>query len=76
MTRPSPSSLAKLLAVAALWLVAACATVRPWDKETLSEPCMEFSGDGVAQPFVAHALITNEQTVGGEGGSGGGCGCR
>jgi hypothetical protein len=62
--------------VAILAAASGCATVSPWDKETLSKPCMEFSGDESAQPFVAHALITNEQAVGGEGGSGGGCGCR
>jgi hypothetical protein len=69
--------LRRLLPAAALAALAAgCATVQPWDKEALSRPAMQFSGEGAAQPFVAHALSTNEQAEGGEGGSGGGCGCR
>jgi hypothetical protein len=53
-----------------------CATVKPWDKDVLAQPCMGFSSEAPAQPFMAHALITNEEAEGAEGGSGGGCGCR
>jgi hypothetical protein len=66
----------RLCACAALACAAGCATVQPWDKEELAKPCMDFSSDGAAQAFRTHALITNEQAMGGEGGSGGGCGCR
>lgn len=74
--KPSPRAFSLLWIAALLALACGCATVSPWDKEELGKPCMEFGGDGAAQPFTAHALITNEQAVGGEGGSGGGCGCR
>ena len=62
--------------LAGLAFCAGCATVQPWEKDELAKPCMQFSGDGPAQAFRAHALVTNEQAMGGEGGSGGGCGCR
>jgi hypothetical protein len=68
--------LLRTLAGAALALAAGCATVQPWDKEELAKPCMAFADDGAAQAFRTHVLITNEQAMGGEGGSGGGCGCR
>lgn len=73
--RAAPALL-RALGLAGLALCAGCATVQPWEKAELGKPCMQFSGDGPAQAFRAHALITNEQAMGGEGGSGGGCGCR
>jgi hypothetical protein len=75
MTLP-PAALLRLCLCAALAGAAGCATVAPWDKDELAKPCMEFAADGAAQAFRTHALITNEQAMGGEGGSGGGCGCR
>ena len=63
-------------AVALLALGSGCALVQPWDKRVLAQPCMQFGDEAPAQAFTAHALITNEEAVGGEGGSGGGCGCR
>lgn len=66
-----------------LWVLAilaaalsGCAAVKPWEKEELSKPHMRFSTEGRHVGFFEHAVITNEQAEGGEGGAGGGCGCR
>jgi hypothetical protein len=59
-----------------LLLAAGCASVKPWEKQVLSQPEMRFAADGKHTPFFEHAVITTEQAEGGEGGEGGGCGCR
>jgi hypothetical protein len=67
---------ARAIAALAALLLAGCATVKPWEKAELSKPHMRFSGEGAHAGFIGHALLTNEQAEGGDGGAGGGCGCR
>ncbi|MES2202494.1 MAG: DUF4266 domain-containing protein [candidate division FCPU426 bacterium] len=67
---------ARLFILIALLAAAGCATVKPWEKEVLSQPQMSFSHDGLDQHFIDHAVMTIEQAEGGAGGAGGGCGCR
>ena len=64
------------LALALACLAAGCATVKPWEKAELSQPWMRFTIEGAHAGFVTHSLVTNEQAEGGDGGAGGGCGCR
>jgi hypothetical protein len=63
-----------LLVLVALCALGGCATVQPWERATLSHPCMELSprlGDG----FRAHILPIREGALPGGAGLGGGCGC-
>ena len=51
-----------------------CATVHPWQRETLSHPCMQLTPQ-LGDTFGSHMLPIREGATGGEGGLGGGCGC-
>ena len=53
-----------------------CASVKPWQKARLAEPHMQFKQTQRGQFFLDHTVITVEQAEGGNGKSGGGCGCR
>jgi hypothetical protein len=69
--------LLRAAAVAALLAGACgCVTVKPWDKDVLAQRNMEFSAEAGGQAFTAHALSVHEESIGADGGSGGGCGCR
>jgi hypothetical protein len=54
----------------------ACASVKPWEKDVLAEPRMQFRGDLPSRKFLNHTAITVEAAEGGDGTAGGGCGCR
>jgi Domain of unknown function (DUF4266) len=55
--------------------VGGCATVKPWERESLAQPGMSFDATaGVAAE--QHMLESREAAVGGLGGAGGGCGCN
>ena len=52
-----------------------CATVKPWQRESLAQPGMSLE----ATPDVAaeqHLLESREAAIGGFGAGGGGCGCN
>ncbi|HXC62931.1 MAG TPA: DUF4266 domain-containing protein [bacterium] len=53
-----------------------CATVDIADKQDFTKPSMAFDRDRPSQAFVKHAWLVQEQADGGDGGEGGGCGCR
>ncbi len=68
----------RLLLLAAL-AAAGCATVRPWQRERLASPAMQFEVDPFADEQEASIReITEGSTFagGGPGGAGGGCGCH
>lgn len=61
--------------VMALVTASGCATVKPWQRESLTQPGMPLE----ATPSAAteqHMLESREASVGGFGGAGGGCGCN
>jgi len=61
--------------VALLVGLSACATVQPWERGTLSHPCMQLTsqlGDG----YRGHIVPIREGALFGGGGIGGGCGCN
>jgi hypothetical protein len=67
----------------AFWLVllvspaiVSCVTVRPQQRAILADPIMQFEGDPRANAPIRHALDNREGSFGGEGVSGGGCGCN
>lgn len=56
--------------------VLSCVTVQPQERAILADPVMQFEGDPRAHAAVRHALENREGSYGGEGVSGGGCGCN
>jgi len=57
-------------------LAAGCVTVRPSDKEFLSDPAMTFGDDGTAGAHEQHVMTNREGSFGAGTVSGGGCGCN
>lgn len=55
---------------------AACATVRPEDKEYLAEPSMTWTNSSFAARHEAHIVDNREGSTGGSQTKGGGCGCN
>jgi hypothetical protein len=54
----------------------ACVTVKPQQRAILADPTMVFGGEPEAQAPIRHALQNREGSFGGDGVSGGGCGCN
>lgn len=65
-----------LFALLSLAGAAGCRTVRPEDKEYLSEPSMTWTRGGFARAHEAHILENREGSTGGATTQGGGCGCN
>ncbi|MDH4227893.1 MAG: DUF4266 domain-containing protein [Deltaproteobacteria bacterium] len=70
----------KIFFILALFAVAAtaagCASVKPWEKERLADPIMQFDYNKEEKAVRDHFLGTREGSAGGFGVSGGGCGCN
>lgn len=66
--------IAALLA-AALAGLSGCATVQPWERATLSHPCMDLSPQ-LGDSYRIHILPIREGALPGNAGIGGGCGCN
>jgi hypothetical protein len=58
------------------WLATACATVRPYERETLAKRAMSLDADPLAAEMEAHVHDYREGASGGWAGGGGGCGCN
>ena len=50
--------------------------VEAWEKGTLARPEMRFDGDRLEARFDDHVYTSRENTSGGAGVGGGGCGCN
>lgn len=57
-------------------LLSACATVKPWQRARLADPCMVFDEDASLAQYRGHWLEAREGSAGGAGVQGGGCGCK
>jgi len=64
------------LALAALFLLQACAAVKPYEREHLAKRIMDFNKVTSEEATERHWLETLEGSTGGMGGSGGGCACN
>ncbi len=60
----------------ALGATTGCATVRPEEKEFLSEPSMTWNNGSIADAQEQHVLDNREGSSGGANAKGGGCGCN
>lgn len=69
--------IALLLGAAGLALaLGGCATVEPWQRSRLANPCMVFDANGAQLTFDTHWQTAREGAAGGFGIQGGGCGCK
>jgi hypothetical protein len=57
-------------------LAGGCATVEPWQRSRLADPCMIFDANGQQLAFDTHWQTSREGAAGGFGVQGGGCGCK
>jgi hypothetical protein len=53
-----------------------CATVKPWQRARLADPCMTFEANANMTAYAAHWQEAREGSSGGTGVQGGGCGCK
>lgn len=53
-----------------------CATVKPWQRSRLADPCMTFEANANLTAYAAHWQEAREGSSGGMGVQGGGCGCK
>lgn len=75
--RRKPQFLAlKLGVLLAVLAVAGCATVKPYEREYLSRPSMDFQREATEAKFYSHVLDAREGATGSLGNAGGGCGCN
>jgi len=73
MTTTLKTLAAVLFAAAAL---GGCATVAPFERETLAREDMQFGGAAQLHLAEAHATDVREGSIGGLSAGGGGCGCN
>jgi hypothetical protein len=69
-----PSRLATMILV--LPLASGCATVKPWQRETLADPIMQPNRNSIAAAQLDHVYFSREAASGGTTVGGGGCGCN
>ena len=67
-----------VVVIAAASSVAAmgCATVHPWQRGRLADPCMIFDADTSQTTYMTHWQEAREGSSGGYGVQSGGCGCK
>lgn len=65
-----------LAAVAMGAALSGCAGVKPWEREYLADPVMQFDYNKEEKSVKEHFLGTREGSTGSFGVSGGGCGCN
>lgn len=68
-------ALAALLVFTAAF-VSGCAGVKPWEREYLADPIMQFDYNREEKAVREHFIGTREGSAGSFGVSGGGCGCN
>ena len=76
MLRTILSLLLTISAASSLVGLAGCATVKPQQRAALADPVMQFDSEPHAAAAIRHAIDNREGSIGGEGVTGGGCGCN
>jgi hypothetical protein len=61
---------------AAALAAAGCATVQPWQRGRLADPCMVFDANASQVAYMTHWQEAREGSSGGYGVQSGGCGCK
>jgi Domain of unknown function (DUF4266) len=72
--------LRRLLFIALLFSVAACSPIKPWvkpyERQKIADEVMSFERNPIADSYLHHVYDAREAARGGDGASGGGCGCN
>ncbi len=69
----------RVFTITALAWLGGCSSlgqVNAWEKGNLAKPMMTFESDPLDQRFVQHVYGSKENSSGGYGVGGGGCGCN
>lgn len=70
----------RLILITLLVSVAACSPIKPWvkpyERQKIADEIMSFGRDPVADSYLHHVFDAREAARGGDGASGGGCGCN
>lgn len=69
----------RLLLIASLMTLTACSIkpwVKPYERQNIADEVMSFERDPVANSYLHHVYDAREAARGGDGASGGGCGCN
>lgn len=69
-------ALAGLAWLAMLLAAGGCATVRPYQRERLTDRIVSFKADARSDARKTKTLDAREGSTGGNGGAGGGCACN
>ena len=69
-----------LLLIALLFSIAACSPIKPWvkpyERQRIADEIMSFERNPIADSYLHHVFDAREAARGGDGASGGGCGCN
>jgi hypothetical protein len=76
MTMRRPLALAVLIATGLLGGCAIQPWVKPYERERLADPIMQFSRNALSDKDLEHARDVREGARGATGVQGGGCGCN
>ncbi len=76
MTAPFVRRFLSAIVLLAALAGAGCATVQPWQRNRLANPCMVFDANGQQLAFDSHWQSAREAAGGGFGVQAGGCGCK
>jgi hypothetical protein len=72
--------LRRLILLALLFCIAACTPIKPWvkpyERQKIADEIMSFERDPIADSYLHHVYDAREAARGGDGASGGGCGCN
>jgi Domain of unknown function (DUF4266) len=63
-----------------VFCTSACGRIEPWvkpyERQNIADKVMSFERDPVATSYLHHVYDARESARGGDGASGGGCGCN
>jgi hypothetical protein len=72
--------LRRLFFIALLFSIAACSPIKPWvkpyERQKIADEIMSFERNPIADSYLHHVYDAREAARGGDGASGGGCGCN
>ena len=70
----------KVMLIGASIFLCACSPIKPWvkpyERQNIADEVMSFERDPVATAYLHHVYDAREAARGGDGASGGGCGCN
>lgn len=77
-SRRSAALTTHAVSVMIVTLTSGCALTppKPWEKDLLARPAMALDADPLDRRFTQHIYTSKENSSGGSGVGGGGCGCN